>query len=42
MKKNLDKLDSKFWSWFPQAIDNPKKIMNFFVTLLLCVIIFLF
>ena len=29
MKKNLDKLDSKFWSWFPQAIDNPKKINDF-------------
>ena len=25
MKKNLDKLDSKFWSWFPRAIDNPEK-----------------
>ena len=29
MKKNLDKLDSKFWSWFPRAIDNPKKINDF-------------
>ena len=29
MKKNLDKLDSKFWSWFQRAIDNPEKINDF-------------
>jgi len=30
MKKSLEKLDSKFWSSLPQAIDNPKKI-NYFL-----------
>ena len=30
MKKDLENLDFKFWSWFPSGIKEPKKI-NYFL-----------
>ena len=30
MKKDLENLDFKFWSWFPSGIKDPKRI-NYFL-----------